>query len=93
MWNSKNVGGQVKPKVRFDILSECFGVHLSRTTEGFYDTRPERSELDVESPNIVPKDRSLNKERGCAAVSIGEKRQRSDRRSWPADSPMESGLA
>ena len=27
-----------KAKVRFDILSEYFGVHLSRTTEGFYDT-------------------------------------------------------
>ena len=26
---------------------------------------------DVESPEIVPRDRRLNKERACAAVSIG----------------------
>ena len=34
----------------------------------------------------------MNKERGCAAASIGVKRHRSNRRSWPKDSPTESGL-
>ena len=43
----------------------------SPTTEGFYDTRPQRNPKDVESPEIVPRDRRLNKERACAAVSIG----------------------
>ena len=32
---------------------------------------------DVSVTNILPKDRRLNKERGCAAVSIGEKCHRS----------------
>lgn len=45
---------------------------------------------DVGVLNIVPKDRGLNKERGCAAVSTGEKLHRSDRRSCSADSPTES---
>ena len=46
---------------------------------------------DVSVTNILPSDRSLNKKRGCAAVSIGEKCYRSNRRSWPTDFPIESG--
>jgi hypothetical protein len=56
-------------------------------------TTPVPAELkDVESPDIVPSERRLNKKRGCAAVSIGEKRHRSERRSSPRDLPTESGL-
>ena len=46
---------------------------------------------DVSVVHTIPKIRGLNKERGCAAVSIGEKYHRSVSRSWPNDSPNESG--
>ena len=61
----------------------------------------QRKELPTPAPNeanhvgtrkIVPPVRGLNKERGCAAVSIGEKCHRSDRRSPPKNDPTESGL-
>ena len=42
--------------------------------------------------DILPSVRGLNKVRGCAAVSIGEKYQQSNRGSWPNRSPSESGL-
>ena len=42
-------------------------------------TTPVHNEADDASvTNILPSDRGLNKKRGCAAVSIGEKRQPSD---------------
>ncbi len=48
---------------------------------------------ELELPNIVTKNRRVNKERGCAAVSIGVKDYRSERRSLPDEPPTESGLA
>ena len=43
-------------------------------------TTPVRNEADdVSVTNIIPKVRGLNKERGCAAASIGEKRHQSQR--------------
>ena len=55
-------------------------------------TTPDHNEVDdVNVTNILPKVRCLNKERGCVAVSIGEKCHRSIRHSWPDDSPSESG--
>ena len=55
-------------------------------------TTPVRNEAnDFGVTYILPSGRSLNKERGGAAVSIGEKCQRSNRRSQPEDSPRESG--
>ena len=57
-----------------------------------FTTPVHNEEDDVNVTNIIPKVRGLNKERACAAVSIGAKCYRSERLSWPNDSPIESGL-
>ena len=55
-------------------------------------TTPVRNEADdVSVTKIVPSVRGLNRNRGCAAVSIGEKCYESERDSWPDNSPSESG--
>ena len=52
-----------KAKVRFDIVSECFGVHLSRTTEGFYDTASHRSQQASQHKTVYQKETTLPKRR------------------------------
>ena len=55
-------------------------------------TTPVHNEADdVSVTIIIPKVLGLNRNRGCAAVSIGVKRHRRERCSWPNDSQRESG--
>ena len=65
---------------------------ITEVTQRKVFTTPVRNEVDdVSVTNIIPKVRSLNRKRGCAAVSIGVICYRSNWRSSPDNSPSESG--
>ena len=77
----------------FSLLRERTKVVVRCAAQRKVFTTPVRNEADdVSVTEIVPSVRGLNKKRGCAAVSIGEKCHQSKRRSWRTGSPSESGL-